>query len=221
MAKAILFDLDGTLIDSAPDLTVVVDRVLRNLGYAPAGLNKVRSWIGEGAQQLLIQALADARSVSLEQISTTDTASIMARFQGLYRVNCCVQSHLYQGVLDTLAVLAGKSYRMAIVTNKPFEFAQQIVNFYGLDQFCPVLIGGDSCNTKKPAPDMLYAAAEQLGVRINCCVMVGDSKSDVLAAKAAGINCYAVGYGYHQGYNLQGLGAAHVVAEFSQLRGFL
>ena len=221
MAKAILFDLDGTLIDSAPDLSAAIDAVLVDLGYAPAGIDKVRAWVGNGAALLATRALAHAKHVSESEISTAEAADVLARFKTVYRSNCCHKSELYEGVIETLAYFAKQSYRMAIVTNKPYEFAEQMVNHYGLKAFCPVLIGGDSLPTKKPDPEVLYYAAKALNVPIENCVMVGDSKSDVLAAKAAGIVCYGLSYGYHRGDDLLALGAQQLLADFSKLQGLL
>jgi len=218
MLKPLLFDLDGTLIDSVPDLAAAVDTVLTASGFASAGIAKVRVWIGNGASVLIERALADALG---RQPSTTELDAALAHFMRLYRRACCVQSQLYPQVLDTLARLSEQGRSMAIVTNKPYEFALQISQHYGLEQYCPVLLGGDSVATKKPAPDMLQAAAAQMQHKLSDCVMIGDSRSDVLAAQAAGIDCYAVAYGYHRNEDLQALGALCVVQGFDELLGML
>lgn len=221
MTKAVLFDLDGTLIDSAPDLTAAIDTVLLKAGYPAAGDAKVRAWVGNGAPMLVLRAIANAKGLAEHEVSAAEAETMLQQFKAVYRTNCCDQSRLYAGVLSTLAQLAQQSYPMAIVTNKPVEFAQQIVQHYGLADFCPVLFGGDSVTAKKPAADMLYAAAAALAVPITQCTMVGDSKADIAAAAAAGIPCLAVSYGYHRGDDLRALGAHHVVDDFSALLSLL
>lgn len=216
-ASAVLLDLDGTLLDSAPDLAFAVDTVLGDYGYAAAGEANARNWIGSGAQVLVQRALANAKQVPQEAIGAEELALAVARFKVIYRNCCCDQSSLYPGVIDGLQLLRTKAKKLAIVTNKPFEFSAAIIGHYGLEQFADTLVGGDSLATKKPDPAMLLYAADRLDVAIGDCVMVGDSSADILAGKNAGIAALAVSYGYHRGANLTQLGADRVFDNFYTL----
>lgn len=187
----LLFDLDGTLIDSAPDLALALNHMLRTLERDPVELNRVRDWIGNGARTLVIRALEAAH------VHDADIDKALAIFMDHYAKNLAVNTVAFPGVVDTLAALSKSGYHMAVVTNKPHAFVAPILHSLGMEHHFECIVGGDSLPTKKPDPAMLLHACEQLNIGSEDAVMIGDSKNDILAAKAAAIPSIAVAYGYN------------------------
>ncbi|GGC63552.1 phosphoglycolate phosphatase [Marinobacter halophilus] len=213
-----LFDLDGTLVDSAPDLAAAVDQMLAHLGRSPAGLANVRNWVGNGSGVLVRRALA--RQVDWEPPAAKDDAlynDAMAIFYHAYRQLNGQQAAVFDGVTDCLAHLKTLGCRMAVVTNKPDQFVAPLLQQTGLEQYFEVIVGGDTLAVKKPDPAPLVHAMEQLGGTRGTTVMVGDSVADVSAARAAGIPCVAVRYGYNFGSSVDSLGADAVVDSLTEL----
>lgn len=213
-----LFDLDGTLVDSAPDLAAAVDQMLAHLGRSPAGLDKVRNWVGNGASILVRRALAG--KTDWEPVNTKDDAlfnDAMAIFYHAYSQLNGQHSIVFDGVTDCLAHLKALGCRMAVVTNKPDQFVAPLLQKTGLDPYFEVIVGGDTLTVKKPDPAPLLHAMEQLGGTRGTTVMIGDSKADVNAALAAGIPCVAVRYGYNFGSSVDSLGADAVVDSLTEL----
>ncbi|MCH8497984.1 MAG: phosphoglycolate phosphatase [Marinobacter sp.] len=216
--KATLFDLDGTLVDSAADLTIAVDRMLTDLGRPVAGEVMVRQWVGNGASVLVRRALA--RDFHWQQAApaddhTFDTA--LAAFRKHYRLCNGQHSQIYPGVEDFLDALHKAGTRLAVITNKPAEFTQPLLAQLKLDHWFALTLSGDSLPTKKPDPAPLHHAMEKLQSQPHNTLMVGDSVNDILAAQRAGMPAVAVSYGYHFGEPLATLGAQRVVDSLSQL----
>tara|TARA_R110001583_G_scaffold5099_16_gene28175 strand:- start:2545 stop:3234 length:690 start_codon:yes stop_codon:yes gene_type:complete len=197
--QAILFDLDGTLIDSVPDLAAALDASLEQLNYTPAGIDRVRGWVGNGARKLIQRALAFALEVPENGLNNTLVDQLLAVFFEYYGEQCCEQTILYPGVQETLSNWHAQGIKMACVTNKPARFSQPILAHFDLQELMPVLVGGDTLAVRKPDPAPLLLACEQLGVAIANTVMVGDSVNDVEAARAAGMPVACVSYGYNHG----------------------
>ena len=194
--EALLFDLDGTLVDSAPDLTTAVNRMLVDLDREPLQESQVRDWIGNGARRLVARALAGKRDIDVDP-DGTDTA--LQRFFVHYHETLVDQSCVYPGVLEGLERLQALALPMAIVTNKPTAFTAPLVEAMGLTEFFSVSVSGDTLAVKKPHPGPLEHAAKQLGVDIKRSIYVGDSRADVDAATAAGSVMVRVPYGYSGG----------------------
>ena len=197
--EAILFDLDGTLTDSAPDLAIAVDTMMQQLGLPPRGENKVRQWVGNGAENLIRRALADdiAGNAPADLVNAARPL-----FKAAYADNLCVHTRLYPGVLEGLQALRARGLRMACITNKPAEFAVPLLEKIGIAEFFETVIGGECTPNKKPAPDALLLAAQRLGVDIGRALMVGDSMNAVGAARNAGCPVVAVPYGYNHGHDI-------------------
>ncbi|MEC8898928.1 MAG: phosphoglycolate phosphatase [Pseudomonadota bacterium] len=213
-----LFDLDGTLVDSAPDLAAAVDQMLEHLGRSPAGLDKVRTWVGNGAQVLVRRALAG--KTDWEPATAKDEAlfnDALTIFYHAYGQLNGRHSEVFPGVHDCLDHLRQLGCRMAVVTNKPDQFVQPLLEKTGLAQWFDLSVGGDTLAVKKPDPAPLLHAMEKLGGTRGTTVMVGDSKADVNAALAAGIPCVAVRYGYNFGGSVDSLGADAVVDSLAEL----
>ncbi|WP_417515753.1 phosphoglycolate phosphatase [Marinobacter sp.] len=213
-----LFDLDGTLVDSAPDLAAAVDRTLEQLGRKPAGIEQVRQWVGHGSPILMRRALAGR--ADWEPANAADDAlfnDALTLFFNNYRQLNGLHAAVYPGVELCLETLRERGCRMAIVTNKPEQFVAPLLKQLGLERYFSLVVGGDTLSTKKPDPAPLLHAMETLQGSRGTTVMIGDSAADVSAAQAAGIPCVAVTYGYNFGRSVQALGADAVVDSLSEL----
>lgn len=199
-AKHLFFDLDGTLVDSLPDLTQAVDRMMLSMNKAPPGIECVKSWVGNGAAKLIKRALT--RSMN-DEPDVQEFERAQQLFNRYYWENLSSHSRLYDGVTDTLDQLTRHAKSLVCITNKPSLFAHPLLQALGLSQFFQIIICGDSLNFKKPHPEPLLHAAEQHKTPITNCLMVGDSKNDILAARAAGCPVIAVSYGYNHGEDIR------------------
>lgn len=188
----IIFDLDGTLIDSAPDLANAIDKMLTHYGKAGAGIKNVQNWVGNGSLKLVERALDWAKIPKDKQDQAHDI--FLAQY-----ANCHDGTIAYDGVNDGLNRLLDKGFMLAICTNKPAQFLPKILHDMGwLDKFSCV-IGGDSLPTKKPDPMPLFHICKELNTDTNQAIMVGDSLNDVLAGRNANMTTLAVSYGYNHG----------------------
>ncbi|PJG86140.1 phosphoglycolate phosphatase [Conservatibacter flavescens] len=199
--KLIGFDLDGTLVDSLPDLALSVNSALAELGLPQAPEALVMTWIGNGADILSARALdwacaqADNRALSDEEVK-----HFKRRFGFYYGENICNISRLYPNVKETLEKLHAAGYALAVVTNKPTKHVQPVLAAFGIDHLFCEMLGGQSLPAIKPHPAPLYYLCGKFGLYPKQILFVGDSKNDILAAHAAG--CAAVGLTYGYNYNI-------------------
>ncbi|MGH1429945.1 MAG: phosphoglycolate phosphatase [Neptuniibacter sp.] len=198
--KLVLFDLDGTLVDSVPDLANAIDRMLLELGKETAGIERVRSWVGNGAAVLVQRALAGSMETQISNSDEFDNA--YALFLKFYGENTADQSRLYEGVVECLVSLQNQQIKMGLVTNKPIIFTRTMLAGFNLAEYFDVVIGGDSLPQKKPSPEPLLEAMASCSASPSETLMVGDSKSDVGAARAAGCPVICVPYGYNHGEDI-------------------
>ncbi|MDY8107560.1 phosphoglycolate phosphatase [Fulvimarina sp. 2208YS6-2-32] len=189
---AVLFDLDGTLIDSAPDIREALNEALAERDLAPFDLKTVRRMIG-GGSPLLIERALDRRNASMND---TDRALLVRRFLSLYAPRATRLTTLLPGAEDALLACHRHGAKVALVTNKPQAPAEAILDHFGLLDRFHLVVGGDAGPRPKPAPDLIYHAADRLAVPVADCLFVGDSENDVNAAKAAGARIAAVKGGY-------------------------
>ncbi|HRX60927.1 MAG TPA: phosphoglycolate phosphatase [Candidatus Competibacter sp.] len=198
--SAIFFDLDGTLVDSVPDLTAAVNVMLRQLGLPAREEAQVRTWVGNGMDNLLHRALTNDMAGQAEP-------ELFARAKPLYKTayadHISVYSELYPGVREGLAELRDAGFPMACVTNKLVEFALPLLKQLGIDHFFATVVGGECIPRPKPAPDALLLCAERLEVPVDRGLMVGDSLNDVGAARNAGCSVVCVPYGYNHGRDIR------------------
>lgn len=196
LPRLVMFDLDGTLVDSVPDLAAAVDRMLLELGRPAAGLDAVRHWVGNGAQVLVRRALAG--DIDHAGVDDALAEQALALFMDAY-----AESHdltiVYPGVQDTLRWLRKRGVEMALITNKPERFVGPLLDQMKLGSYFRWIIGGDTLAQKKPDPAALLFVMQMAGVTPQQALFVGDSRSDVLAAKAAGVQCVGLTYGYNHG----------------------
>lgn len=212
LPKLVMFDLDGTLIDSVPDLASATDQMLEQLGRAPAGMSKVRNWVGNGAPVLVRRALAD--DLEHQAITAEQEAEGLAIFMQVYGTGESLTT-LYPGALATLKSLHMLGIKIALVTNKPEKFIPPLLADTGMAEFFQWVVGGDTFAQKKPDPTGLLWVMQQAGVTAEQCLFVGDSRNDVQAARAANVACVAVTYGYNYG---EPIGADNPVLVIDDLR---
>ncbi len=214
--EVILFDLDGTLIDSAPDLAVAVNHMLHTLKRETFSEDIIRYWVGNGAQVLVKRALSGQSEID-ENLDPVEFEKALDIFLTFYAQNLAVTTVTYPNVPATLKALKEAGYRLAIVTNKPFDFVAPILKGLNLDGLFELHLGGDSLPQKKPDPAPLLHVCEQLNVTVAQCVMVGDSKNDILAANAAKMQSIGVSYGYNYGEDIGSYNPDVVVDDFADI----
>ena len=219
--KAILFDLDGTLIDSAPDLALAINHMLTRIGRDEISPSIIRSWVGNGAS-ILVQRGLSGQSEIADDLDPALVEKALTIFLDFYAKHLCVDTVTYPHVRSSLKILKAKGYQLAIVTNKPYDFIQPILDGLALNGLFELLIGGDSLDKRKPDPLPLHYACEKLELTVDQCVMVGDSKNDVLAANAANMQSIGLSYGYNYGEDIKEHGPdvsfddfADIIATFS------
>lgn len=201
MKTGIIFDLDGTLLDTLDDLTDGVNHTLRSFGYPQRTRKEVRQFVGNGARRLIAQAVPQG----------ADVEEALAAFQSYYSAHCQVKTKPYDGIPEALAKLAEK-YPMAIVSNKPDAAVKPLCETYFSGIFALGERGG--C-PRKPAPDMVRKAMEAIGV--DTCIYVGDSEVDVLTAKNAGVPCLSVLWGFRDRAEIEAAGSTHFCESTAQL----
>ena len=191
---AYLFDLDGTLVDTAPDLGGALNASLRNAGLPGITEAQARMWIGHGAKFSLTQAL-DHHNLNLDPAAVD---ALLDKFLNHYENHVAELSTLYAGVVDTLDALRQSGSKLAVVTNKPTRFTLPLLSGLALDGYFQSVVCGDTAALPKPAPDPILLCLKQLGATASCSLMVGDSVTDVDAAKAAQLDvaCYRDGYNH-------------------------
>lgn len=216
--RLIMFDLDGTLVDSVPDLAMAITAMLADLNQAPAEVEQVRLWVGNGAEMLVRRALT--KSMVPEWVESELLEQAMARFFNHYQKINGSNSRLYPQVSQTLFSLRQVVPYMAVVTNKPEQFTLPLLSQLELPDF-DLIVGGDTLSAKKPDPAQLLYCLDRLSCLPEEALMVGDSASDIKAAVAAGVPNVCVSYGYHQGQDLHALHPDYLIAEFGALLDIL
>ncbi|NIA72437.1 phosphoglycolate phosphatase [Pelagibius litoralis] len=190
--KAVIFDLDGTLVHSAPDIHAAAVRLLGERGHQGPDLATVTGFVGNGVPALVERLLAWAK----EAVDPSALKAAIGRFHQIYNEAPSALSELYDGVSGTLETLSAAGLRLGVCTNKPLVPARQLLADLGIDGYIEVLVGGDSLPQRKPDPRPLLHAAEGLGVAPEAIVFVGDSEVDAATAQAAGVlfALFAEGY---------------------------
>ncbi|MCK3658080.1 phosphoglycolate phosphatase [Pasteurellaceae bacterium Pebbles2] len=198
--KVIGFDLDGTLVDSLPDLALSVNSALAefNLPQAPESL--VLTWIGNGADILIGRALDWAKAETGKSLNDDEIKQLKRRFGFYYGENICNISRLYLNVKETLEQLKAQGFTLAVVTNKPTKHVQPVLAAFGIDHLFSEMLGGQSLPEIKPHPAPLYYLCGKFGIYPHQLLFVGDSRNDIIAAHNAG--CAVVGLTYGYNYNI-------------------
>ena len=205
--KLLIFDLDGTLIDSVPDLTYALNKTFNEFGIESVTEEEVRNYLGNGAKTLIKRALKNVNDKRMFE-------KTLKIFKANYKNSLCVKTSLYPWVKETLEKLPDKK---AIVTNKPYEFVGEILKTLGIDRYFEMYIGGESLPEKKPSSTPLLYVCEKMGFKPENAVMIGDSKNDIIAAKKAGIKSVAVNYGYNYGEDVSVYKPDIIINKFTEL----
>jgi phosphoglycolate phosphatase len=186
----LLFDLDGTLVDSVPDLAAAVNTVLAEHGLKPLAQSDIAGMVGDGVAKLVERALL-ARGGGNVALGPA-----VERYVALYETNATTLTRPYPGVPEVLAEFGRAGVRMGVCTNKPEHATRAVLDGLGLARFFPVVLGGDSLEARKPDPAPLLAALGRLGSAAAESAMIGDHRNDLLAARAAGTSIIFARYGY-------------------------
>ncbi len=196
LPRLVMFDLDGTLMDSVPDLAAAVDKMLMLLGREPAGIERVREWVGNGSRVLVRRALAGQLNHDGVADELADEALVlfMQAYSGGHELTA-----VYPGVRECLDWLRERKVKLAIITNKPAQFIEPLLEEKGLAGYFQWLVGGDTLPQQKPDPAALFWVMDKADVAPGESLFVGDSRNDVRAAKAATVRCVALTYGYNHG----------------------
>ncbi|HTV44898.1 MAG TPA: HAD-IA family hydrolase [Stellaceae bacterium] len=206
----LVFDLDGTLVDSAAGLRAALNELLRERGHEPLSLPQVKAMIGDGVPALVARALAAAGSES------GDSATALARFTELYEAGAVQWTRPYPRVAETLTELRRRGYQTAVCTNKLQRSSLVVLDGLGLLPLFDQIAGGDRFAVKKPDPGHLLALIAALGARPEAAAMIGDSENDAAAAHAARLPLILMRYGYCRG-DPEGLAAAALLDDFAEL----
>lgn len=202
-SAAVFFDLDGTLVDSAPDMIEAMRRLRVELGESPVGAESIGSVVSKGGRAMIRRGFPAADDARVEVL--------LPRFLDLYAEAIATHSALFPGMDAVLAGLEARGTRWGIVTNKPGLLARALLNALQLDARCAALVTGDCLPQKKPDPAPILRACEIAGVAAARCIYVGDDLRDIEAGRAAGMRTIAAGWGYLDGDDPHGWGADRVI----------
>jgi phosphoglycolate phosphatase len=209
-----VIDLDGTLVDTIPDIAYSVDETLARLGLPRRGEARVRQWVGNGIEALISRALSDG---SEREPDEALHARAVAIFSELYAGNTSRRSRAYPGVDEGLAFLHSAGVELACVTNKAARFSEKILTDLGLRRHFSLVVSGDTLEKKKPDPQPLLHAAGHFGIDPSESLFIGDSSVDVSAARAAGFGIVCVTYGYNFGNDIRASRPDAVIDSLAEL----
>ena len=200
-AKAILLDLDGTLLDTVGDIITAANMMRATLGFAPLEAAIVRNFVGKGIHNLVAKTLKDA----VGDVGPTALKVAVANFERQYETCLTATSRPYPRVVEGLDALKKAGFRLGCVTNKAARFTEPLLAATGLREYFEIVVSGDTLAEKKPHPLPLKHSAAFFGVKTSEMLMIGDSVNDAEAARAAGCPVFIVPYGYNEGIELRGL----------------
>lgn len=209
--ELVCIDLDGTLVDSVPDLAAAVDAFLIEQDAEPAGEARVRDWVGFGSAKLIEQAMEWAT------LDLSKYEACYSTFLKQYFEHVADKTSLYPNVKELLKAFKHQGVPIALVTNKPSVFIKPILDQFEITEYFGWLLGGDTLEEKKPSAMPLIHCSEAIEADVKNCLMIGDSVTDYRAASNAGFKCALVTYGYHQGVDLTSLGADAVLDDLAEL----
>ena len=209
----VIFDLDGTLLDTLEDLADAVNYALREKGMPERTLDEVRQFVGNGVRRLLELSVPDGSANPMFE-------EVLALFRSHYAMHCNDKTRAYDGVLPLLRELAAEGYALAIVSNKPDYAVKELAEIY-FESIVPVAIGEREGVAKKPAPDTVQEALRELGMPAETAVYVGDSEVDIRTAENAGLPCITVLWGFRDEAFLREQGAVHFARTPEDVKQYL
>jgi len=217
--QAYLFDFDGTLVDSAPDLTRALDLALNRAGLPGVGLELGKQMVGHGAGKLVERAVQHVTNDQTVTMESPLCRLLLSVFLEEYEPICAETSVLYPGAMNLIEILKTQGKQVGLVTNKPRRFVELMLPAFDLHDAFDSIVAGDDLPTKKPEPDMVHKALSDLDRAPHEACLVGDSKADLGAAKAAGVASILVSFGYAGNLNVHDCGADRVIHDLMELLG--
>lgn len=219
--QLLIFDFDGTLIDSVPDLADATNAMLTTLGKDTYPLDTIRNWVGNGSRMLVERALLGKIEVLEDELTKGETEHAEQVFFDAYKNLSDSKTVAYPNVDSGLRQLKEAGYTLALVTNKPIRFVPKILESFGWTSLFDMVLGGDSLTTKKPDPAPLLHVCDKLGVMQDKAVMIGDSRNDILAGQNAKIDTLGLSYGYNYGQDIRDLNPTAAFDDFATLVKYL
>ena len=219
--QLLIFDFDGTLIDSVPDLADATNAMLTPLGKDTHPLDTIRNWVGNGSRMLVERALVGKIEVLEDELTVEEAEHAEQVFFDAYKNLSDSKTVAYPNVDSGLRQLKEAGYTLALVTNKPIRFVPKILESFGWTSLFDMVLGGDSLTTKKPDPAPLLHVCDKLGVMQDKAVMIGDSRNDILAGQNAKIDTLGLSYGYNYGQDIRDLNPTAAFDDFATLVKYL
>ena len=214
----VMFDLDGTLIETAPEICDAVNDTLQALALPKVSQTQVNDWIGHGTRTLLVQALAWSQGLSEAEVRASDSLPASAAlFDQHYQARCGTRSQLYPQVRETLVALRNRGVKLAVVTNKEGRYTATVLNAHQLMPLLDHVVSGDTLPSKKPDPAGIASCLAEFGVAQSRALFVGDSSIDVATARNAGVAVWALPYGYNMGQPIAACAPDRIIADCSAL----
>lgn len=214
----VMFDLDGTLIETAPEICDAVNDTLLRFDLPAVTQQQVNDWIGHGTRELLIQALASSGKTDVAAVRASDSlALIAAEFDQHYQRRCGTRSQLYPQVREALTALRARGVKLAVVTNKEGRYTDTVLNAHQLMPLFDRIVSGDTLPTKKPDPAGIQSCLAAFDVPRHSALFVGDSSIDVATARNAGVTVWALPYGYNMGQPIEASAPDRLIADCSLL----
>lgn len=218
MFEAYFFDLDGTLVETAPEIADAVNDTLRYFDWPIVTQQQVNDWIGHGTKELLIMAMASVTKSSVEAVRVSDDLKqALPIFDRYYQERCGTRSHLYPHVKEVLMRLRQQGSKLAVVTNKEGRYTDIVLRVHGLTDLFDIVISGDSFPVKKPNPTSVQNCLARWNVLPQQALFVGDSSIDAQTARNANVPVWLLPYGYNMGQTVQSCQPDRVIANFSEL----
>jgi phosphoglycolate phosphatase len=215
--QLLIFDFDGTLIDSVPDLADATNAMLTTLGKDTYSIETIRNWIGNGSRLLVERALVGKVEVLEGELTVEEADHAEQIFFEAYKKLSGSKTVAYPDVDSGLKKLKAAGYTLALVTNKPIRFVPKILQSFGWQDLFSEVLGGDSLSTKKPDPAPLLHVCEALNVAPEQAVMIGDSRNDILAGQNANMDTIGLSYGYNYGQDIRELNPTEAFDGFADL----
>jgi len=214
----VMFDLDGTLVETAPEIMDAVNDALQRFSLPGVTQKQVDDWIGHGTLELLVKALALVTGSTPEAVHGSALLNqILPVYNMAYNARCGTRSHLYPQVRETLVALREQGTKLAVVTNKEGRYTQVVLDVHHLSDMVDAVISGDTLPTKKPNPAGVTHCLAQFGVAADRALFVGDSSIDVATARAAGVPVWMLPYGYNMGEPVEACRPDCIIQDISAL----
>ena len=216
--KAYFFDLDGTLVETAPEIADAVNDTLRHFNWPEVSQQQVNDWIGHGTRTLLIQAMAWATQSTTDQVSQgEDLQRALPVFDGHYQARCGTRSALYPHVRETLLALREQGCKLAVITNKEGRYTDTVLRVHDLHPLFDIVVSGDSFAVKKPDPTSINDCLKRWGIAASDALFIGDSQIDAATARNAGVPVWLLPYGYNMGESVHDCQPDRVIDDFTAL----